>query len=80
MTIMSSIDKMEYNTEKYRALTKKEFYISIYTDEIDIDFLTKRNIKEQKIAGLKIIKIISEEKLRCIQHPNQSNNIDNNCI
>jgi hypothetical protein len=63
MTIMSSIDKMEYNTEKYRALTKKEFYISIYTDEIDIDLLTKRNIKEQKIAGLKIIKIISEEKL-----------------
>jgi hypothetical protein len=39
MTIMRLI-KIEHNTEKYRALTKKEFYISINNDEIDIDFLT----------------------------------------
>jgi hypothetical protein len=40
MTIMDLI-KLEHNTEKHRALTKKEFYISINNDEIDIDFLTK---------------------------------------
>ena len=53
---------MKHNTEKYKALIKKESYISIKNNERDVDFLTKENIKEQKVTGLKIIKIIPEEK------------------
>ena len=54
---------MEHNTEKYRALIKKESYISVNNNERNTGFLTKETIKEQKVTGLKIIKIIPEEKL-----------------
>jgi uncharacterized linocin/CFP29 family protein len=54
---------MKHNTEKYKALIWKESYISINNNERNTGFLTKENIKEQKVTGLKIIKIIPEEKL-----------------
>ena len=54
---------MKHNTEKYKALIKKESYISINNNERDAGFLAKENIKEQRVTGLKIIKIIPEEKL-----------------
>jgi hypothetical protein len=55
MTIMRLI-KIEHNTEKYRALTKKEFYISINNDEIDIDFLTKGILRNRRLQVLKLLK------------------------
>jgi hypothetical protein len=54
---------MKHNTEKYKALIWKESYISINNSERDAGFLAKENIKEQRVTGLKIIKIIPEEKL-----------------
>jgi hypothetical protein len=57
------LQTVKHNTEKYKALIKKESYISIKTNERDVGFLTKESIKEQKATGLKIIKIIPEEKL-----------------
>ena len=71
---------MKHNTEKYKDLIWKESYISINNNERNAGFLTKENIKEQKVTGLKIIEIIPEEKLQHIQHPNQSDTINNNCI
>ena len=55
MKIMRLI-KIEPNTEKYRALTKKEFYISINNDEIDIDFLTKVILRNRRLQVLKLLK------------------------
>ena len=54
---------MKHNREKYKAFIWKESYISVNSNERDTGFLTKRNIKEQKVTGLKIIEIIPEEKL-----------------
>jgi hypothetical protein len=54
---------MKHNRKKYKALIWKESYISINNNERDRGFLTKENIKEQKVTGLKITKAISEEKL-----------------
>ena len=54
---------MKHNIEKYKALIWKESYISINNNERDRGFLSKGNIKEQKVTGLKITKVISEEKL-----------------
>ena len=55
MTIMRLI-KIEHNIEKHRALTKKEFYISINNDEIDIDFLTKGILRNRRLQVLKLLK------------------------
>jgi hypothetical protein len=55
MTIMRSI-KIEHNIEKYRALTKKEFYISINNDEIYVDFLTKGILRNRRLQVLKLLK------------------------
>jgi uncharacterized linocin/CFP29 family protein len=52
---------MKHNTEKYKALIWKESYISINNNERDTGFLTKENIKEQKVTGLKITKIIQRK-------------------
>jgi uncharacterized linocin/CFP29 family protein len=54
---------MKHNRKKYKALIWKESYISINNNERDTGFLTKENINEQKVTGLKITKAISEEKL-----------------
>jgi hypothetical protein len=54
---------MKHNKKKYKALIWKEYYISIKNNERDTGFLTKENIKEQKVTGLKITEAILEEKL-----------------
>ena len=45
VTIMKLLT-MKHNTEKYKALIKKESYISINDNERDAGFLIKENIKE----------------------------------
>ena len=54
---------MKHNREKYKSFIWKESYIYINNNERNTGFLTKENIKEQKVTGLKITKAISEEKL-----------------